>query len=111
MIEQTEQIKKIGDERIARERYIPPEEPRRAITKDGLVLYGESVKKLIKEDGDKAIVGADKTLKHVTGEVSENIAFMKQLGIDQELAKTARQIDALVATSQRKIETTENVDI
>lgn len=111
MIEQTEQIKKIGNERIARERYIPPEGPRRIITEDGLVLYGESVKKLIKEDGNKAITGADITLKHITGEVPENVAFMKQLGIDQELAKTAGQIDALVATAQEKIETAESVDI
>lgn len=96
---------KIGTAHIERRPFASPEKTERIITPKGFVEYGEKLKDLMKEEGDRAKIGAGIVLEHITGTSPENISFMKESGVDQKLEETAGKIDELVGTNQRHIDT------
>lgn len=93
---------KIGTAHIENKPF-SPEKFERIITSDGLVEYGEKVKELAKKEGDRAKTGINVVLDHIIKGSPEDVAFIEQSGVHQEIARTNAHIDALVTTTQEEI--------
>ncbi|MEI8097011.1 MAG: hypothetical protein WCG73_02815 [Candidatus Moraniibacteriota bacterium] len=94
---------KMGTAHIESGKIFTPEKFERIITEDGLVKYGEEVKKLAKAEGERAKTGISVVLDHIIKGSPEDTTFIEQSGVHQRIAETNEHIDELVIKTQEEI--------